>query len=210
MLRFPILAGFMLALAGPALAQTDPTTLPAHDLHEGMLVAADPCSDAARAKARFGKASPIPAGIVPIEVFFRNETQQPLRINLATIRLEISPAGGQRQHIEPLDSSEVALLIAHPGGTPNPESRQSRFPRRIPLPSNDKKAKDLESILRPLSLDADVIPPAATVHGFLFFNVSHDFGVLSSASLYLPDVKVIPGNQALTYFEVDLRSTIHQ
>lgn len=210
MRRFSILSGLLLALAGTAFAQADPATLPAHDRHEGMLVAADPCSDAAQAKTRFGKASPIPAGIVPIEVFLRNETQQPLRINLATIRLEIVPAGGQRQHIEPLDASEVALLIAHPGGTPNPESRQSRFPRRIPLPSNDKKAKELESILRPLSLDADVIPPAATVHGFLFFDLSHNFSVLSAATLYLPDVKIIPGNQALTYFEVDLRSASHQ
>jgi hypothetical protein len=124
MRRFSILSGVVLALAGTAFAQADPATLPARDRHEGMLVAADPCNDAARAKARFGKASPIPAGIVPIEVFFRNETQQPLRINLATIRLEISPAGRQRQHIEPLDASEVALLIAHPGGTPNPESRE--------------------------------------------------------------------------------------
>jgi hypothetical protein len=206
MRRFSILCGVLLAVAGTALAQADPATLPAHDRHEGMLVAADPCNDATRAKARFGKASPIPAGIVPIEVFFRNETQQPLRINLATIRLEIAPAGRQQQHIEPLDASEVALLIAHPGGTPNPESRRSRFPRRVPLPSNDKKAKELESVLRPLSLDADVIPPAATVHGFLFFDVSHDFSVLAAASLYLPDVRVIPGNQALTYFEVDLRS----
>lgn len=210
MRRFSVLGGVLLAFAGTAFAQTDPAALPAHDRHEGMLVAADPCNDAARAKARFGKASPIPAGIVPIEVFFRNETQQPLRINLATIRLEVSPPGGQRQHIEPLDASEVALLIAHPGGTPNPESRQSRFPRRVPLPSNDKKAKEFESILRPLSLDSDVIPPSATVHGFLFFDVSHDFSVLSNASLYLPDVKIIPGNQALTYFEVDLRSATHQ
>lgn len=207
--RFSILAGALLALSGAALAQTDPSTLPAHDRHEGLLLAAEPLADSAQAKARFGKANPIPAGIVPIEVFLRNETQQPLRINLATIRLDISPAGGQRQHIEPLDASEVALLIAHPGGTPNPESRRSRFPRRIPLPSNDKKAKDLESILRPLSLDADVIPPAATVHGFLFFDVSHDFKVLWYASLYLPDVKIIPGNQALTYFEVDLRAAVH-
>ena len=207
MCRFSILSWIFLALVGSAFAQTDPATLPAHDRHEGLLVAADPCNDAARAKARFGKANPIPAGIVPIEVFLRNETQQPMRINLDTIRLEISREGGQSQHIEALDAGEVAFLIAHPGGTPNPRG-QRRLPRPIPLPSNDKKAKALESILRPLSLDADVIPPSSTVHGFVFFDVSHDFSVLSSASLYLPDVKVIPGNQPLTYFEVDLRSAI--
>ena len=71
MQRLLIAAGFLLATAGGGVAQTiDPAALPAHDHHEGLLIAADPYADSARAKEKFGKANPMPVGIIPIEIYF--------------------------------------------------------------------------------------------------------------------------------------------
>jgi hypothetical protein len=188
-------------------AQTDPASLPARDRHEGLLVAADPYTDAARTKDRFGKADPLQAGIVPIEVFFRNETAQPMRIDLSTIRLEIEPPGGSRQRLEALSADDVAGAIAHPGGAPN--ASRSRIPSPIPLPRHDKKQEKVAEILRPLAVQSDVVPPSSTIHGFVFFDVNHDFSLLANASLYVPDVKPIGARQPLTYFELDLRRAAH-
>ena len=62
----------------------------------GLNVSADPYTDAERAKKKFGKANPIPAGILPVEVFLRNELDQPIRIDLSTIQLTVRPPEGQQ------------------------------------------------------------------------------------------------------------------
>ena len=201
-----ILATLLLMCPG-ALAQSDPGSLPAQDRHEGLLVAADPYQDAARTKVKFGKADPIDAGILPIDVYFRNDTDQPMHIDLHKVRLEIAPPGEPRQRLAALSVKEVAGEIAHPGGTPNPEPPRHGVPRPIPMPSHDKKQDKLTDDLRPLAFDADVIPPHATIHGFFFFDVGHDFHLVELATFYVPEVKLIPTNQALMYFEVPLRAT---
>src|ERR1700737_2955310 len=171
-----LLIAALLVIPWSACAQADPSSLPAHDRHGGLLVAADPYVDAARAKEKFGGKNPVNAGILPIEVFFRNETQGPIRIRLGTLRLDVSPPNDSHQHLEALSAEQVAELIVYPGGTPNPESPRHRIPRPIPMPSHDKKIDQLSEKIRALALNSDVIPPSATIHGFLFFDLGHDFG----------------------------------
>jgi hypothetical protein len=50
-----------------------------------------------------------------------------------------------------------------------------------------------------------VIPPKGTIHGFLYYDVSHEFSIASRSSLYVPDVSMAPGNEPLVFFEVPLR-----
>jgi hypothetical protein len=59
-------------------------------------------------------------------------------------------------------------------------------------------------VLRPLSLDADVVPPMGVIHGFLFFDLDRDLSLASDASLYVPDVSMVPSQKALMFFEVAL------
>lgn len=189
-------------LVCPGLLGQDPTALP-HDDHDGLLIAADSYLDAARAKEKFGKSNdPYAAGILPVDVFFKNSTDQALRINLTTIRLEIEEPGQDRQRLESLPARQVALLIAHPAGSRTPEVR--RIPTPIPIPKGDSKTNKIADSLRPLAFDSDVLPPHATVHGFLFFDVSNDFSVVKYATLYVPDVSQIPSNKLLMYFELPL------
>lgn len=178
-----------------------PAPLP-HDQHSGLTVSVDPYTEAARTKDKFGKADPHDVGVLPIEVFLRNDSDQPMRVNLETVQLEVTLRNGVRQEVDWLRPEEVAKLIAHPAGATDPQRK------RLPLPINigDKKVEKLAAVLRPLSLDADVIPPKATIHGFLYFDVSHEFSIASRSSLYVPDVSIAPGNEPLVYFEVPLRN----
>ena len=167
-----------------------------------MSVSAEPYSDAERAKEKFGKANPVPAGILPVEGFLESEADQPIRIDISTIQLEVRPHDGARQDIDWLTAVDVAAAIAHPEGPAAPKAR--RFPVGIPMSGNDKRAEKLADILQPLSLDADVVPPKGAIHGFLFFNLSHNMSLAGTASLYLPDATVIPSSKALMFFEVSL------
>lgn len=184
----------------PKPAATVPPPLPS-DQHSGLTVSVDPYAEAARTKDKFGKANPHDVGVLPIEVFLRNDSDQPMRVNLEAVQLEVTLKNGVRQEVDWLRAEEVAQLIAHPAGAANPQ--QKRLP--LPIKIGDKKAEKLAEVLRPLSLDADVIPPKATIHGFLYFNVSHEFAIVKRSSLYVPDVSIAPGNEPLVYFEVPLR-----
>jgi hypothetical protein len=183
-------------------AQPSPSI--AHDTHEGMTILADAYDEPARAKEKFGKADPIQVGILPVEVFLRNESDHPIRIDLNTIRLEVHFRNGEHQDIDSLKPSDAAYLIAHPKGPSGPKT--SRIPS-LSLPGGDKKSAKIEDILRPLALDADVIPPMATIHGFLYFDLSRDMSLAGTSVLYVPDAVVIPGNKPLMFFEVPLAKT---
>ncbi|HXQ26736.1 MAG TPA: hypothetical protein VN822_10040 [Candidatus Acidoferrales bacterium] len=166
-----------------------------------MSVSADPYTDAARAKNKFGKANPLPVGILPVEVSLRNETSQPIRIKLDTIQLEVHFESGRHQDLDWIPVGEVADAVAHPHGPSAPQSR--RFPIGLP-PTTDHKVDKLVDVLKPLSLDADIVPPMATIHGFLFFNLDGDMSLAEAASLYMPDATTLPANKPLMFFEVRL------
>lgn len=172
------------------------------DRHEGLSIVADPYTAMPRAKEKFGKANPLEVGILPIEVFIRNESEEPIRIDLNTVQLEVKLRSGRRQDIDWLTPAEVANAIAHPGGARTPQQR--RLPVPIPMPSKDKNVLKLVEILKPMALDADVIAPKGTVHGFLYFDVNRDVTVVENSSLYVPDVMVLATNKVLMFFDVPL------
>ncbi len=119
---------------------------------------------------------------------------------------EAGAAGGETG--PGLDCAKALALtrssaIVHPEGPPPPKQR------RVPIiglgiPGNDKKVEKLALILRPLTLDSDIIPPLATIHGFLYFNLSHEMTQVPNSSLYLPDAVFLPSNDPLIFFEVHL------
>jgi hypothetical protein len=213
-MRLLPLAILLLTASGSALAQSNSApsaqagsssgaaALP-QDRHGGLSIAVDPYTDSERAKEKFGKsANPVPAGILPVEVFLKNETPHPIKINLETVQLDVHFDNGDRQNLDWLSVNRVATLIAHPGGTPSAPSE-----RRFPIPggpSKDKKVDNILGQLRPFALDSGMVPPLGAARGFLFFNMSHDFAVASKASLYVPDVSLMPDQTPLMFFEVPL------
>ncbi len=210
--RSPLLAASLLVCAG-ALAQTNssagknaaPANQPAaslpQDKHEGLTVSVNSYTEPDRAKEKFGKANPLIVGILPVEVFLFNETLQPMRIDISTIQLSVQFPGGKHQDVDSISAKEVAAAVAHPNGPPGPQSR--RFPVGIGSVTDKKTDKMLET-LGPLALDADIVPPMATIHGFVFFDLNGDLTLATNASLYVPDVTTIPANKPLMFFEVPL------
>lgn len=214
--RIISLAAFVLLACASVFAQSNPppSTAPAaasaasplpQDRHDGLTVSVDPYTNSQRAKDKFGKsADPIPAGILPVEVFLNNETPHPLKINMETVELEVHSDSG-KQDLDWLPVRQVATLIVHPGGNPGSPSAR-RFPVGIPMPSKDKKVDNVAAALSPFALDSDVVPPLGKIHGFLFFDMSHNFEAASKSSLYVPDVAVLPDKTPLMFFEVPLSS----
>ncbi len=179
----------------------DATASLPHDNHDGLTIMADPWTDKQRSKDKFGKANPLDAGILPVEVFLRNSTDHPIQVNLNTVQLEVHFRNGSRQQIDWLSADDVAAMIAHPGGA---APSQPRRIAGIPLPNGDKKAEKFAEILRPLTLDSDTVSPMGSLHGFLYFDVSHDPSLADTSVLYVPDVVVIPTKKTLMFYEVPL------
>jgi hypothetical protein len=179
-------------------------TLPARDAHQNLTIAADPYVSATRyTKELFGKKSPYDAGIIAIDVFFRNDNDAPIRISLDAVRLEISSPGMQHQELEALTAEDVAdrtVLNAHA----NPHVNRLPFP----LPgSNSGKGKawdEMDTTLRAVALSTEVLPPHATTHGFLFFDMNHEFSAIRHCHLYIPDLSFMTDKKALFFFEIDL------
>jgi hypothetical protein len=190
-----------------ALAQTaqpDPSAMPAHDVHQDLIIAADPYISASRYKGTFGKKSPYDAGIAAIDVYFRNDNDKPIRLNLDTIELIISIPGEDRQRLGPLAAEDVAdRALLKADANPSP-----RRPFPFPSPSlNTGKSKawqEMVTSLRAVALGTDVLPPRATTHGFLFFDMNHNFDALRQSHLYIPDLAFMTDKKALFFFEIDL------
>ncbi len=123
----------------------------------------------------------------------------PIRLNLDTIRLVISLPGVERQRLEPLSPEEVAnraLLKADA----NPKMR-----RPFPFPNSgggngkSKAWNQMDTLLRSVAVSSDVLPPHATTHGFLFFDLNHDFNAIHYTHLYIPDLSFMTDNKALFF-----------
>jgi hypothetical protein len=196
------IAGLLLAglTFAQAPQQTPPATLP-QDQHEGVTLSVDAYTKVARGKDKFGKANPLAVGILPVEAFFKNDMNLPVKLRLDTIQLEVHTANGGHQDIDWLEPLQVAAAVAHPGGPPEPKLR--RFPIGVNVPKDEKRDKMLE-ILKPFAFDSDILPPNATIHGFFFFDVGGNIPAPGDATFYVPDLTAEPSNKTLMFFEVAL------
>jgi len=206
-----LLATALLAAQPPALPQEqrpqpfDPAALPAHDEHQGLLIAVSPDTQDA-SKAKFGKNNPFDRGVLGLQVYFKNESAAPIRINLSTVRLLIGRPGSEvpRQNLDPLRPDEVADRVL---GTPSkdPTLRRSPVPR-VPTgkPNRSKEWNELDSLVRSAILSTDVLPPQTTTRGYFFFDLDYKFDYLSNARLEIPDLSFMLDNKALFFFEIDL------
>ncbi len=193
------------ASSPPARAQADPASLPARDSHQGLLVAADPYVAAERSKTKFGKRTPYEGGILAIDVYFRNDNDSPVRLNLDTVELRVGGRGESKQKLAAISPEDVAdrTLLKK---TKDP--RGSRLP--FPLPGGGAKSgrgKDWDEFagaLRSAAMSTAIIPPHGAAHGFFYFDIDHHFDWMSSAVLNIPDLAFMFGDKPLFFFEIDL------
>jgi hypothetical protein len=174
------------------------------ETHEGLTISAQPWTDAALYKEKFPKKSPFAAGIVAMQVVFRNDSNESMKVSLDRIRLSFQVDEDHRQELQALTSGQVADEVLKPGGK-DPSKSRSRIPLPVSIPhNNDKHWTELQQQVDAAGVPANVIAPHSTVQGLLYFDLQGQFDLLNGAHLYVPDVVVMENNRSLTYFEIEL------
>jgi hypothetical protein len=174
------------------------------ETHEGLTISAQPWTDAALYKEKFPKKSPFAAGIVAMQVVFRNDSNESMKVSMDRIRLSFQVDEDHRQELQALTSGQVADEVLKPGGK-DPSKSRSRIPLPVSIPhNNDKHWTELQQQADAAGVPANVIAPHSTVQGLLYFDLQGQFDLLNGAHLYVPDVVVMENNRSLTYFEIEL------
>jgi hypothetical protein len=173
------------------------------ETHEGLTISAQPWTDAALYKEKFPKKSPFAAGIVAMQVVFRNDSNESMKVSLDRIRLSFQIDQDNRQEVQALTPAQVADQVLKPGGK-DPAKSRIPLPVSIPHNGNDKHWTELERQAETAGVPANVIAPHSSVQGLLYFDLQGQFDLLNEARLYIPDILVMENNRSLTYFEIDL------
>jgi hypothetical protein len=214
----PLTAVSILLIGVLALAQPDPSptaprtptpqsTLKAASLesHEGLTISALPWTDPSLYKDKFPKKSPYAAGVLAVQVVFRNDSSDSLRVNLDRIRLTVQLGEENRQEVQPLTSQQLADVVTRPIAK-DPTAR-----RKLPIPTTggsgggrDKKWTEVQKQAQDAELPSSVVEAHGSVQGLLYFDLQNQFDLLQSAHLYIPQVSLMSGARSLTYFDIDL------
>lgn len=185
----------------------DPASLPAHDSHQGLVIAAEPYASADRYKEKFGKHSPYEGGIAAIELSLRNDNDSPVRINLQTIQLLVAVPGGSRQRLDTLSADEVADRSLAKPKDPSPRLPIPRI--GAPPPKHDKTWQEFAAALRSAALNTDLLPPHTTVRGFVYFDIDRHYEWLSDSRVEIPDLAFMNDKKPVFFFEIDLAPALH-
>jgi hypothetical protein len=202
-LRIPVVSVSLLsALAG---AQQPPLRNASLEAHEGLTITAIPWTDAARYKDKFPKKSPYAAGVLAVEVSFRNDSDDSVKVNLSRIRLTVHLDSANTQELPSLSAEELVQAVLKPGGK-DPTATRKKVPLPVPIRKSgkDKNLAELQRQAQEASVPTGVIAPHSTVQGLLYFDLQNQFDLLDTAHLYVPDLVLMRGNRALTYFDIDL------
>jgi hypothetical protein len=195
--------------SAPARTPTpDPASLPAHDSHQGLVIAADPYVSAERYRDKFGKHSPYDAGLIAIDLLFRNDNDLPIRVNLKTMQLLVSIPGESRQRLDPLSPEDVADRVL----AKRPKDPSPRFPvPRIGAPPgpHNKEWEEFVGDVRAVALNTDLLPPHATTHGLVYFDIDRHYDWISNARVEVPDLAFMNDPKPLFFFEIDLGPATH-
>src|SRR5881296_2379008 len=199
----PLFAFYLLASEPGATQQPSSLKTTSLESHEGMTITARPWTDAALYKEKFPKKSPFAAGIIAIQVIFRNDSDDSMKINLERIRLNLTLSEEDHQSLYPLSSEEAADVITHPGSR-NVTMKRLPIPLGGPKVGHDKKWVEVEKGLSDAGIQASIVAPHGTVEGLLYFDLRSQFDLLNAAHLYVPEIVAIEKNHGLMYFEIDL------
>jgi hypothetical protein len=206
-LRIPVVAASLLAAlaANSTGAQQAPLQTASLESHEGLTISADPWTDPAKYKGKFPKKSPYAAGILVVQVSFRNDSDDSIKINLSSIRLTVHLDAENTQELPSLNPEELVQAVLKPGGKdPTATRKKLPIPVNIPKSGKDKNAEELQREAQEAGVPTGVVAPHSTVQGLLYFDLQKQFDLLDTAHLYVPDLVLMRGNRALTYFDIDL------
>lgn len=205
--RSALLSYAAAAAAATAKQATSQSTIKtaALESHEGVTISALPWTQASQYKEKFSKKSPFTGGVLAVQVSFRNDSDDSIKVALDHIRLSFNVDADNRQELESLKAEEVADAILHPGAK-DPTQR-----RRLPIPlattgggGKSKEFTELQTQAQNAAVPTSVVAAHSTVQGLLYFDLQGQFDLLQTAHLYIPDIAIMGKSQGLSYFEIDL------
>lgn len=185
--------------------QQPPLKAASLESHEGLTVSVQPWTDPAQYKEKFRKNSPLAAGLVALEVAFRNESDDSIRVNLGRIRLNVDVSDDNRQGLATLTPDEVADGVLHPVPK-DPTTPRAKLPIPIGKQHNghDKRWTELQKAASDAGLPGSIVAPHKTLEGLLYFDLQGQLDLLNTAHLYVPEAMALESHRPLMYFDVDL------
>jgi hypothetical protein len=203
-IALPFLLVSLLGTA-PTSGQKAPLKTSSLESHEGLTISAQPWTDAALYKEKFPKKSPYAAGVLAVQVAFRNDSDESLRVNLGRIRLTVLLDGDNRQEVQSLTADQLADEVL------KPTAKDPTAKRKLPIPvgggspgGRDKHWTEVQKQAQEAEVPTSVVAAHSTVQGLLYFDLQSQFDLLQTAHLYIPEVTEMKQNRALTYFDIDL------
>ena len=194
----------VLLVPGVAPAQQPPLRTASLESHEGLTISATPWTEPSQYKEKFPKKSPYSAGVLAVQVSFRNDSDDSIKVELSRIRLTVSLDADNKQELPSLSPVELAQAVLKPGGKDPTKRQKLPIPVTIPRSGKDKNWDELQKEAQEAGVPTGVIAPHSTVQGLLYFDLQNQFDLLQTAHLYVPDLVLMRGNRALTYFDIDL------
>ena len=199
----PLLLGALLAPA-IALPQQSPLRTASLESHEGLTISATPWTEPSKYKEKFPKKSPYSAGVLAVQVSFRNDSDDSIKVDLSRIRLTVNIDAENKQELPSLSPAELAQAVLRPGGKDPSKRQRLPIPVTIPKSGKDKNWDELQKEAQDAGVPTAVIAPHSTVQGLLYFDLQNQFDLLETAHFYVPHLVFMRGNRALTYFDIDL------
>jgi hypothetical protein len=202
----------VLSLPAPAQSPTQEAAKPTPpkasfmDRHEGMSIGVEPWTHASAYKEKFPKKSPYSGGVVALQMTFRNDSDESIKIDLQSIRLLLLIGEDNRQELSPLTAEDVAdtVLLSNNGKDPTQRRNPLPIPVGKPRPSRDKNWTELKDACQNAGLPSSVVAAHSTLSGLVYFDLRSEWDLLQSAKVYLPNLVAMSTKQPLSYFEVDL------
>jgi len=178
------------------------------DSHEGMTVGVEPWTQPSRYKQKFPKKTPLMGGVVAVQVSFRNDSDQSIKVDLQRIRLLVQISEDSRQELNALSAEEVADAVLLKNNGKDPTAK--RVPLPIPIPSTgvktqrDAKWSDFRDTCQNAAVPSNVVAAHSTVEGLLYFDLRGEVELVQSSRLYVPNLVTMTDHQPLSYFDIDL------
>jgi hypothetical protein len=202
-------AALSLGSTGPLSVQQTGAPIPARggavDAHEGITITVEAWTHASSYKEKFPKKSPFNGGVVALNVTFRNDADESVKVDLQRIRLMITLGEENRQELDSLNADDVADAVLLKGNK-DPTKRRNPLPMPIgkPNPSRDKNWTDFKTDCQNAALPSPVVAAHASMNGLVYFDVRSEWDLLQTAKLYIPGIITMSSHTPLSYFEIDL------
>jgi hypothetical protein len=191
-------------------SQDTPKTTPMKpqfmDTHEGMTIGVEPWTQAIAYKQKFPKKSPFSGGVVALQMTFKNDSDESIKIDVQSIRLLLLIGEDNRQELSPLTAEDVAdtVLLSNNGKDPTQRRNPLPIPVGKPRPSRDKNWVELKDACQNAAVPSSVVAAHSTVIGLVYFDLRSEWDLLHNAKVYLPSLVLMSTRRPLSYFEIDL------